>query len=52
MPSPEQIKRTIRMLDASEKPAAGFDAYVHFRAPADLMPAVHAHARRRGLTSA
>ena len=40
------------MLDASEKPAAGFDAYVHFRAPADLMPAVHAHARRRGLTSA
>lgn len=40
------------MLDASDKPAAGFDAYVHFRAPADLMPAVHAHARRRGLTSA
>lgn len=36
----------------NEKPATGFDAFVHFRAPADLMPAVHAHARRRGLTSA
>lgn len=40
------------MLNASEKPAAGFDGYVHFRAPSDLMPAVHAFARRRGLTSA
>ena len=41
------------MLDASDKPAAtGFDGFVHFRAPGDLMPAVHAHARRRGLTSA
>jgi hypothetical protein len=41
------------MLDASEKPAVtGFDGFVHFRAPGDLMPAVHAHARRRGLTSA
>ena len=34
------------------KATTGFDAHVHFRCPADLMPAVHAHARRRGLTSA
>lgn len=34
------------------KPTAGFDSHIHFRAPSDLMPAVHAHARRRGLTSA
>lgn len=40
------------MLDALDKPAAGFDGYVHFRAPSDLMPAVHAYARRRGMTSA
>jgi len=40
------------MLDATEKPAAGFDGHVHFRAPSDLMPTVHAFARRRGLTSA
>ena len=39
------------MLDL-DKPAAGFDGYVHFRAPSDLMPTVHAYARRRGLTSA
>ena len=39
------------MLD--DKPAvAGFDGHVHFRAPSDLMPAVHAFARRKGLTSA
>jgi len=30
---------------------AGFDSHIHFRAPGDLMPAIHAHARRRGLTS-
>ena len=36
-----------------DKPAAtGFDGTVHFRAPSDLMPTVHAFARRRGLTSA
>jgi hypothetical protein len=41
------------MLDSEHlKPAAGFDAHIHFRAPSDLMPAVHAHARRRGMTSA
>lgn len=40
------------MLDALEKPAAGFDGHVHFRAPSDLMPTVHAFARRKGLTSA
>ena len=40
------------MLDAPEKPAIGFDGHVHFRAPSDLMPSVHAYARRRGLTSA
>ena len=34
------------------KSAPGFDAHVHFRAPGDLMPAVHVHARSRGLTSA
>lgn len=39
------------MLDL-DKPATGFDGHVHFRAPSDLMPAVHAHARRRGFTSA
>jgi hypothetical protein len=39
------------MLDL-DKPAAGFDGYVHFRAPSDLMPTVHAYARRRGFTSA
>ena len=36
----------------TDKPATGFDGYIHFRAPSDLMPTVHAHARRRGLTSA
>ena len=37
------------MLDSNV--SAGFDSHIHFRAPADLMPAVHAHARTRGLTS-
>ena len=37
---------------SDDKPTAGFDSHIHFRAPSDLMPAVHAHARRRGLTSA
>lgn len=36
----------------NDKPATGFDGTVHFRAPSDLMPTVHAFARRRGLTSA
>jgi len=40
------------MQNTIDKPTAGFDAHVHFRAPSDLMPAVHAFARRRGLTSA
>lgn len=40
------------MLNASEKPTTGFDGTVHFRAPSDLMPTVHAFARSRGLTSA
>jgi hypothetical protein len=35
-----------------DKAAPGFDGHVHFRAPSDLMPAVHAVARRRGMTSA
>lgn len=33
-------------------PRRGFDGHIHFRAPSDLMRAVHAFARRRGLTSA
>jgi predicted DNA binding CopG/RHH family protein len=40
------------MQNTADKPTAGYDGHVHFRAPSDLMPAVHAHARRRGLTSA
>lgn len=40
------------MQNTADKPPAGYDSHVHFRAPGDLMPAVHAHARRRGLTSA
>jgi hypothetical protein len=40
------------MHQLDDKPLAGFDGHVHFRAPSDLMPAVHAVARRRGLTSA
>ena len=40
------------MHNTADKPTAGYDGHVHFRAPSDLMPAVHAHARRRGLTSA
>lgn len=40
------------MHDTIDKPTAGYDSHVHFRAPSDLMPAVHAFARRRGLTSA
>ena len=40
------------MQNPADKPTAGYDGHVHFRAPSDLMPAVHAHARRRGLTSA
>ena len=40
------------MLDASDKPAAGFDAHIHVRCTSDIMPAVHSIARRRGLTSA
>lgn len=40
------------MLDASEKAAVGFDSFIHVRCTSDVMPAVHAHARRKGLTSA
>lgn len=40
------------MLDATEKPAVGFDGHLHIRVTSDTMPAIHAHARRRGLTSA
>jgi len=50
-----QTERTTQpMLDSENllTPAAGFDAHAHFRVPSDFMPAVHAHARRRGLTSA
>ena len=39
-------------MDTLDKPASGFDAQLHFRAPADLLPRIHAHARSRGLTSA
>ena len=40
------------MQTSNAKPTAGFDSHIHFRAPSDLMPAIHAIARRRGLTSA
>lgn len=40
------------MPQLDEKPAIGFDSHVHFRAPSDLMPAVHAVARHRGMTAA
>lgn len=39
------------MLDTADKIATGFDASIHVRCPSDLMPAVHAHARQRGLTA-
>lgn len=39
------------MLNA-DKPSAGFDGRLNIRAPSDLMPTVHAFARRRGMTSA
>lgn len=29
-----------------------FDGFIHFRAPAHLMPMIHAHARQLGMTSA
>lgn len=40
------------MQNTANKLTAGYDGHVHFRAPSDLMPSVHAIARRRGLTSA
>lgn len=40
------------MLNAPDKPAAGFDGRLHIRCTSDLMPAIHAYARRRGMTSA
>mgnify|MGYP001491950396 CR=1 FL=1 len=40
------------MLDASDKPATGFDGRLQIRCTSDLAPVIHAHARRRGLTSA
>lgn len=42
-------KKDRTMLDSNV--SAGFDSHIHFRAPGDLMPAIHAHARLRGLTS-
>ena len=40
------------MLTADERPAAGFDAHLHVRTAADLLPRLHAVARARGLTAA
>lgn len=40
------------MLDASEKPATGFDGHIHVRCTSDMVPTIHAYARRKGLTSA
>lgn len=38
--------------DTTAKLAAGFDGRLQVRVTSDLTPAIHAHARRRGLTSA
>lgn len=43
-------KKDRTMLDSNV--SSGFDSHIHFRAPGDLMPAIHAHARLRGLTAA
>lgn len=40
------------MLTTTDKPTTGFDGRLQIRCTSDLMPAIHAHARRRGLTSA
>lgn len=40
------------MLDDLDKPAVGYDAHLHIRAASDLLPRLHAVARRRGLTAA
>ena len=40
------------MLDDLDKPATGYDAHLHIRAAADLLPRLHAVARSRGLTAA
>ncbi len=40
------------MLDASDKPTAGFDGRLHLRVTSDLVPTIHSFARRRGMTSA
>lgn len=40
------------MLDCLDRPAAGYDAHLHIRAAADLLPRLHAVARSRGLTAA
>lgn len=40
------------MLNAYEKPAAGFDGRLHLRCTSELVPTIHAFARRRGMTSA
>lgn len=50
MPKPKE--RTAPMLDASDKPATGFDGRLQIRCTSDLAPVIHAHARRKGLTSA
>lgn len=39
-------------LDTTSKPSTGFDGRLQVRVTSDLTPAIHAHARRRGLTSA
>lgn len=39
-------------MDHLDKPTAGFDAHLHIRAAADLLPRLHAVARSRGLTAA
>jgi hypothetical protein len=40
------------MINADERPAAGYDANLNFRVPADLLPRLHAVARARGLCAA
>lgn len=36
----------------TQKPTTGFDAHLHCRIPADLLPRLHAVARSRGLCAA
>lgn len=39
-------------MDNLKTPAAGFDGHLHIRTTSDLMPRLHAAARRQGLTAA